>query len=100
MNGLMIVAGLAFAGIGLYSFTSPRADTEFGLRLRGVDTEKVDVADHSNAVRRTKGAGAVTLLLGMTMGAWGVFGWSGDALSMVLLFGGSLLYGAVFLLTW
>jgi len=99
MNWPMALVGLVFAGVGYYSYTSPEADTEFGLRARGVDTADVDVADHSKAVRRTKWFGGVTLLLGATTVLWGVFEWSATGLAVVLLFG-ALLYGAVFLLTW
>lgn len=99
MNALMVIVGLVAVGVGALSFTHPRQDTEFGLRLRGVDSASVDLSDRSNAVRRTKWYGAVTALLGATILVWGVFDWSGDALAAVLFFGGGLLYGAGFLLT-
>jgi len=99
MNGLMVIVGLLAIGVGAVSFTYPREDTEFGLRLRGVDSASVDLSDRSNAVRRTKLYGGVTALLGATILVWGVFGWPGETLAAVLFFGGGLLYGVGFLLT-
>lgn len=100
MNGLMVVTGLVVLAIGVVSFTYPELDTEFGLRLRGLRRREFNLAEDSKAVLRTKGYGGATLLLGGTILTWGFFGWSGETLSAVLFFGGGLLYGVVFVLTW
>lgn len=90
MNGLMILVGLIFVGGGSYALLNAKKETEWGFRLRGMNTAKLNVADHPRAVQRNKRIGGVVLSLGVVMIVWGIFDWSDGALAIVLLVGGIL----------
>jgi hypothetical protein len=69
-----VLLGLVTVGLGAYTVLNARWEFEQGMRLQGVDPDRIDAEGQVSGVRRNQIVGGVVMLVGVGVLVWGLVG--------------------------
>ncbi|MFT4885116.1 MAG: hypothetical protein ACI8U4_002636 [Natronomonas sp.] len=69
-----VLIGLVTIGLGAYTVLNASWEFEQGMRLQGVDPDRIDAEGQASGVRRNQLVGVGVLVVGVGVLVWGLVG--------------------------